>query len=400
MKKKLVFGGLLLLLVCMLGICEGQSKEQEDNSNKQGVKSEMLKNEGEKVALGQVSAKEKGKTISKKTVQSNKVDKIKLEKTEEEKKVEKEVLKWVRRIERKCIGDDTNPIGWLMGGELHKLREIGKPAIPTLIEVFCDKDRKWMLRYFIGNEVLVSFAEKMKDTRFIEVLKVLEDRTDQETTRMIAAIILGVSEDRRGTKPLIELYKKEKNVSVRRHIVMGLWALKDERAIELFVEILNTPNEELKARSSAVFGLAYIARHNILERERVVDILLYELKLMQEGKKSSDVRTSLVEAIGQTNSPSAVEPLIDELRKGNMWAAEALGNIGKDVKDDRIIEALIEGLKHEDELMKMVIAKTLGEMGDKRAVEPLEKTLEEVKKGNKDIIANALKKLTGKEYKY
>ncbi|MEW6095518.1 MAG: hypothetical protein AB1567_03185 [bacterium] len=46
------------------------------------------------------------------------------------------------------------------------------------------------------------------------------------------------------------------------------------------------------------------------------------------------------------------------------------------------------------------MAKTLGEMGDKRAVEPLEKTLEEVKKGNKDIIANALKKLTGKDYEY
>ena len=62
-----------------------------------------------------------------------------------------------------------------------------------------------------------------------------------------------------------------------------------------------------------------------------------------------------------------------------MWAAEALGEIGKEVRDDRIIDALIEGVlwltskdkKKQNSLMPGDAAKALGKIGDTRAIEPL-----------------------------
>lgn len=374
----------LLFCVCLIAGCVQISKAQGTESK--------ISLEPNPVSLETKKPNGVERQSEKKGFKAKEVSKVRLEKTAEEKKVEKEVLKWCKRIEWKCIGDDTNPIGWLIGGELHKLRELGKPAIPTLIEVFCDKDRKWMMRYFLGNEVLDSFAEEIKDERYIEILKVLEDRTDHEAARMIAARVIGSSKDKRAVEPLIKLLESEDNRRVRLEIVWGLGAFFDEkRAIKPLIKVLNNENEDGGIRYSAAVALGNVGG------KEVVEILIDTLK----RTKNTDVSSGVIFSLSRSKSGKAVEPLIDLLRRGTLGISEPLGNLWKEgIHDDRIIEAMIEGLRQEDELMKMMIAKTLGEMGDKRAIKPLEKTLEEVKKGNKDVIANALKKLTGKDYKY
>jgi len=88
------------------------------------------------------------------------------------------------------------------------------------------------------------------------------------------------------------------------------------------------------------------------------------------GYKSEDylIPNNAAFALVEIGEP-AVEPLIDALKNENIdirqRAAFALGNIG----DKRAVEPLIEALN--DELVRSNAATALGKIGDARAVEPL-----------------------------
>ncbi|MEW6621439.1 MAG: HEAT repeat domain-containing protein [bacterium] len=193
--------------------------------------------------------------------------------SKEQEKVKKEVLKWLRKIERKCKlcleydeRDARLAAGWITAGEIDNIEKIGKPAIPTLLEVFCHKNRNWMLRAFIGGPLcnyLYSLREKgEEDNRIFEpVIRVLEDRSEHRSVRHEAVIIIGELGDKRAVELLIKLYKTEEDGLIRIGIVSALRGLKDERAMNLFIEIMNNPKEEIQVRSGSIFGLAIIAEH-------------------------------------------------------------------------------------------------------------------------------------------
>ena len=84
------------------------------------------------------------------------------------------------------------------------------------------------------------------------------------------------------------------------------------------------------------------------------------------------VGDNLVEALRNFGAP-AIQLLIKALGEGNLAAAEALGEIG----DKRAVEPLIKALGDDDPLVRDHAASALGEIGDKRAVEPLIKVLED-----------------------
>ncbi|MFH1962138.1 MAG: hypothetical protein ABIJ30_04570 [bacterium] len=89
MKKKivgnwltLIVSGILSMLVCMVLRCEAKGE---------GLKSEVVV----QAAAGQ-------KTEIQPAKKEVEIGRVRFEKTPEEKRVEKEVLKWVKKIERKC----------------------------------------------------------------------------------------------------------------------------------------------------------------------------------------------------------------------------------------------------------------------------------------------------------
>ena len=79
----------------------------------------------------------------------------------------------------------------------------------------------------------------------------------------------------------------------------------------------------------------------------------------------------VAEALGDTSSELAVEPLIqalkDEDSRVRSSAASALGLIG----DNRAVEPLIGALKDEDSSIREIVSYSLGRIEDNRAVEPL-----------------------------
>ncbi|MFN3699646.1 MAG: HEAT repeat domain-containing protein, partial [Dictyoglomus sp.] len=75
-------------------------------------------------------------------------------------------------------------------------------------------------------------------------------------------------------------------------------------------------------------------------------------------------------------------------------AAKALGEI----KDKRAVEPLISALKDEDWYVREAAAYALGEIGDSRAVEPLISALKDKDEIFQFVAKEALKKITGMDF--
>ncbi|MEW6095520.1 MAG: HEAT repeat domain-containing protein, partial [bacterium] len=164
----------------------------------------------------------------------------------EQKRIEKKVRKLLTGIERKCklCRDDLESAGWLVAPEWNAIEKIGRPAIPTLLEVFKDKNRDWRLRFFLGKYIIrdiIIDVVKDKDDRVIEVfVEVLEEKSDNTMVRASAIYGLCMIGDKRAVLPLIKVLKEEV-LKIGRFptLPMLLGALKDERAIEPLIEALD-----------------------------------------------------------------------------------------------------------------------------------------------------------------
>jgi len=155
------------------------------------------------------------------------------------------------------------------------------------------------------------------------------------------------------------------------------WAeLTDEVGESLFLATLDDPQEDI--RWAATRGLGRI--WGLLE-------------VSELGDKSSMVRETGAEALGQIGNPRTVEPLIAALRDKDTGvrgaAAKALGHIG----DPRTVEPLIAALRDEDTGVRGAAAEALGQIGDPRTVEPLIAALRDEDSNVRRVAAWALGKI-------
>jgi HEAT repeat protein len=317
-------------------------------------------------------------------------------------------------VKCKLCGDGVDALssaGLLIAPEWDRIKNIGRAAIPELLNAFKDKDREWKLRYFISsiicdilgrdkNRVIrygykgVPYFYINKDDRVVKVaIEIAKDKTDNRKVRKEAVDILGAIGDKKAVEPLIELLKnerKEKEYGLVHRVILALENLKDTRAVEPLKEYVMRHYGD-KDLAPALYALCELG-----EGSWVYDIVM---KMREDRCR---VRF-LLSVLGSTNDKRAVKPLIDSLKAGNFWAAEALGRLWEGgIHDDRIIEALIEGLKYEkDELVGVRSAKVLGKIKDKRAIKPLKEALLYAKdRYFKEVIISTLKTLTGRDYRY
>ncbi|MCK4647896.1 HEAT repeat domain-containing protein [bacterium] len=107
-------------------------------------------------------------------------------------------------------------------------------------------------------------------------------------------------------------------------------------------------------------------------------------------------------ALGIIGDSRAVEPLIEFLKYSKRdhlrsEIAEALGRIGDKKATPALIETLLNDSYHHT---RCAAARALGIIGDKRAIPALEKALKDEYYYTRWRAAEALKKLTGKDYTY
>lgn len=232
-------------------------------------------------------------------------------------------------------------------------------------------------------------AQNIKDPRFIEpIIQALTDPAlhVRETAAYAFAF---VPPDTRALGPLL-LALTDPTPSVNRGAATSLVAMytheptRDSVIIERLLEALVHPSPDV--RSSAAMALGKICESSAVEPL---------IKLLQD--RDSTVRYEAAEALGLLGDKRAVEPLIQCLEDPHSTvryrAALALGALKAESSVLALLQLLTNGGSPDD---YFAAVRTLGELRDERAVEPLLSLYEKVTDDeDRPIILSALSKIGG-----
>ncbi len=222
---------------------------------------------------------------------------------------------------------------------------------------------------------------KFKDSRAtIPLIKALEDREFE--VREEASLALKNIKDPQAIEPLVQALKSN-NPEVRAHVVTTLGEFKDHRAIEPLMKTIKDNDPEVRIAAIQVLGT--------IRDARAVTPIISSLNDFDEK-----VRLQAVNVLGAMNNPQAVQPLLetlnDEVYNVRVAAGESLMQMKwkpKNPEEEGIyclirrdwaqcielgkpaVQPMIGELNKNDSLIKIPVARTLGEIQDARAIEPL-----------------------------
>ncbi len=222
------------------------------------------------------------------------------------------------------------------------------------------------------------------DPKAVEMLiSALKDRGP--SVRRIAAISLGQLKDERAVEPLIAAMK-DRNPAMRKAIFTSLGQIGDSRAMPLLMVALKDVDVEI--RRVAGFALANMGAF-------AVEPLIEKI-----GDEDEYVRKEAMGILGKIRDPRAFPPLVEALMSGRAdraMAATALSTMGWEpvTAEERYMFAFVKG-NHEEPVhdgskaipallslvsdpfpdIRRAVIQALGQINDRRAVEPLKKILQ------------------------
>ena len=240
---------------------------------------------------------------------------------------------------------------------------LGEEAVAPLIEAIAGN--YWIIQRGIET-TLVRYGE-----RAVPRLLIALARSEDSTTRSMAARALGSIGDERATEALIRTSIRDRRWSARRSAAEALGSIGGRRATRALIEALGDRDPEV--RRAAVQGLGRIAielgsdtlaaPYEIVSRRAVLEQAVIPLVHRLEDE-SYGVRTSAAKALGEMGG-AAVGPLSEVARGDDLAAAGlaimALGEIG----DGRATDLLVEMLGRREWALRAWAADALGSMGGK-----------------------------------
>lgn len=114
------------------------------------------------------------------------------------------------------------------------------------------------------------------------------------------------------------------------------------------------------------------------------------IEALSSGEKN--IRIGSAKALGEIKDPRAITPLIETLKDDNKWVRrEASGALSK--MGESAVDPLLGILDDADWKVRGAAAWALGSIGDKRAIEPLKKALDDKSGYVKKVAAEKLKNL-------
>ncbi len=199
--------------------------------------------------------------------------------------------------------------------------------------------------------------------------------------------------------PAVEALIKVLNdpdVYVRSLAIEALSEIGDKRAIDSLEKQMEDPSKLIQVTAASALhkmgrgnprniiinaltdGDAATRRIAAKAAWEIIDNPPFSLLLKAMKDSDPDVRNYVTLTVGKTRNPEAIEPLIKALKEDEDdrvrdSAAKALHQIGTPAVDPLIKE--LEGTKDMEVVIR--IAQTLGNIGDKRAIKPLEKVYNE-----------------------
>ena len=247
--------------------------------------------------------------------------------------------------------------------------------VDELIEAFVDKRNPPIYRKYAAEKL----GHAIKDPSAVEpLIGVLQDKTENELIRKEAAFTLGLIGDPTAIDALVEALNDETldNEPIRRKVIKALTMIEDDRIVAPLLEIVRDGNPAEKR--VAALGLR-------VDRPEIVRVLVDLIK------NEPEARYTATKSLGETRTKDeeAFQVLLDVLNGEYMdesydsgdrgllrgTAILALGKIG----DKRAVEPLLKILEEDKSIRYIDAAIALGNLGDRRALEPLRKRMEEKK---------------------
>jgi HEAT repeat protein len=256
------------------------------------------------------------------------------------------------------------------------LGKIGYPAIMPLINAL--KEEEW----FIKSDVEMALA-KIGKPAVKPIIKFLENCN--ESFFQSAATILGKIGDEQAVTPLISALYID-NPIIRDSATAALGKIGDKRAVQPIVDIINKYGCSLGTARALVELRHPVAIPYLLAMLKGDERWFAAEMLGKFGVLAVDPLSSLLKdkdinkqgvvaaALGFTGVGEAVGPLINALKDDDpiaVWrAASALVEIGENSVGD-----LIQQLHNESGYIRLLAADSLGRIGDRRAITPLEEII-------------------------
>jgi len=237
------------------------------------------------------------------------------------------------------------------------LAEIGKPAVPALLNALSHKDKDVQP----GSAVALG---QIGDKRAVQpLMDVLRDGEQYWFLRSNAAEALGRIGDKRAVSVLIGALKDD-NSSVRSAAAEALGKLGDARATTPLFSALNDEDNYVRWRAACALG-------------RIGDERATSLLTNMWSTTGSYEHKDIAAVLGQIGDTSAVELLVRALGDEEEYSStrEVIANALADAGDKRAVPVLIDIWEKDDDRryisMRLAAAEALGKLGDARAINPL-----------------------------
>jgi len=211
-------------------------------------------------------------------------------------------------------------------------------SVPKLAERFEDSDPRVRAR-------AARSAGKIGDSRATTPLESL--LTDPKgVVRREAAEALGNIGNRQALQTLLPMYEDD-NKQVRRIAVGAFGNVENDRPVDYLVEALS--DESPAVRRTAVYSLI-------------------ELLSNVPTDRSHDIRDTVVEKLSNTDDQSVVIPLVEILEESTQPAqrrntAWLLGRVAGQQERSRVIDALVDALSDDEQMLRQFAATSLAELG-------------------------------------
>jgi len=314
---------------------------------------------------------------------------IPLEEWERDEKVDKEVKEIAEKLEKICerCKGDYEAVGWspVAARLVGQLKDLGKSALPAILDVAKDTSRNVELRRIMVSELGFSYNPAVT----VPLIKFLLDKGEEPLLRYNAADLLGrILKDTTATSALIETMEDKRNPEkIRWEAAHAFVFIHDERSIQPLLKIVKSDSStEIKRISISALGLI---GKNTGNKKMVPNLL--EIVRSSENWKLQYQAISALGAMKEEKVIPIIERKIKKDEKVNLHVAIwALGNIG----GAKAKNLLLDFLKHKNEPTRFDAAQALLKMGDKSVIPEIEKAISEFgDKGYKRMLSDSLKKL-------
>lgn len=241
--------------------------------------------------------------------------------------------------------------------------KIAKPAIQPMIELLAYEDP--MIRI----QAATALGNIQSSAATASLINGLSD--ENPAVRNAIAIALGKIKDKKALnsqKGLIPLVKAEREYSrIKASVIGALGEMKDESAIEILIESLSDPSEEVRMKSAIALG-------KIKDRRPVIRLM----QILDNKLERETVKNAAIEALGEIADPKAapfIVRFIDD--SDDDTASKAILALGK-LKYSEAVVPLIKILEDRSRLGESIrksAAIALKDIGDRGASEAILKRL-------------------------